>query len=496
MHDNRKHQVGAFAMTVVLCVGGFVQAQQPLPAHPNELKYAPLDFKLPPPSELREVLSTGTVVYIAEDRMLPTFDLTVTLRAASATDPEGKIGLASLAGEQLRDGGTKDLSPAELDERLEFLAASLSSNIGETRGRVRLSCLSKDVDEALRLLVDVLRYPRFDAERLRLAKERMLQNVKRRNDSTASIAGIEWGFMMNGEGHFSNWYPSSRTINNIVRDDLVAFHRKYIHPGNMILAVSGDFDRGAMLRKLEALFADWPVGETGPTSFPEPVEEPEPGVYLMHKEGVNQGRVTIGHKSIKRGTPDEFPLRVMNGILGGAGFKSRLFTRIRSDEGLAYNTGSRFDQGVYYPGDFRCWFQSKSNSCAYATQLVLDQIDRLRNERVDDAELAEFIAFYVESFPQRFSTKMAVLETYVSDEYTGRDPAYWQNYIDNVKRVTPEDVLRVAQRHLHPHRLVILGVGDAPAIRHGGHDNALYLRFDEFGDVELLPLRDPDTLLR
>ena len=481
-------------LTVTVVVA--VRAQQPLPAHPNDLEYPALDYKLPPASQFREVLSNGMVVYIAEDRMLPTFDLTITIRSGSATDPEDRVGVASLTGEQMRDGGTKNLSPEELDERAEFLAASLYSNISDTRGRAGVSCLSKDIDEGLGLLIEMLRYPRFDEDRFRLAKERRLQNIKRRNDSTRSLSRIEWGFLLDGERHFSNRYPSSETLRAITRDDLLAFHHKYIHPGNMIVAVAGDFDRAEMLKKLDTFFGDWPAGETGPQTFPAPNYYPEPGVYLIHKEGVNQGRVTIGHKAIMRGTPDEFALQVMNGILGGAGFNSRLFARVRSDEGLAYNTGSRFEQGVYYPGNFQCWFQSKSNSCVYAAGIVLEEIDRLRNERVTDADIAEFLSFYVEGFPQRFPTKMALLETYASDEYTGRDPDYWQTYIENLKRVTSQDVLRVAQQYIHPEELVILAVGDAKAIRAGGHDKAPNRRLDDLGKVNKLRPRDPDTLTR
>jgi predicted Zn-dependent peptidase len=478
------------------CAAGVLRAEGPLPAHPKDIKYLAFHYKLPPASELREVLSNGTVVYIAEDRMLPTFDMTITLRTGSATDPPDKAGLASLAGEQMRDGGTKNLTPEELDERVEFLAASLDAGVSDTRGRAGLSCLAKDIDEGLKLFVEMLRYPRFDQERFRLAKERRLQNIKRRNDSTSSISRMEWGFLMDGEDHFSNRYPSSDTINAITRDDLLAFHRKYIHPGNMIIAVAGDFDRSTMLEKLETAFGDWPVGETGPSTFPKPDHTPTPGVYVIHKQDVNQGRVAIGHKGVMRGSPDEFALTVMNGILGASGFRSRLVAKIRSDEGLAYNTGSRFGQGVYYAGDFQCWFQSKSNSCAYATKLVLGEVKRLRKELVSQADVDDTVAYYVESFPQRFQSKMALLNTYVSDEYTGRDPSYWQTYVDNIKRVTPHDVQRVAKKYLRPGKLVILAVGDAKALLAGGYDKAPGLRFGAFGKVTKLAVRDPDTLKR
>jgi zinc protease len=251
-----------------------------------------------------------------------------------------------------------------------------------------------------------------------------------------------------------------------------------------------------MLGKLERAFGDWPVGATGPSSYKAPTQTPAPGVYLIHKEGVNQGRVTIGHTSVVRGTPDEYALQIMNGILGATGFRSRLFSKVRSDEGLAYNTGSRFEQGVYFPGDFACWFQSKSNSCAFAARLVIDEIKSLRENAPSEAEIKDAIAYYVESFPQRFPTRMALLETYVDDEYTGRHPDYWRTYLENIQRVTSSDVQRVARKYLDPDKLVILAVGDAEAILSGGHSKDANLTFRTFGDVTQLPLRDPDTLRR
>lgn len=467
-----------------------------IPPHPEKLVYPRLDFKLPQPKEVRHTLSNGVVVYIAEDRLLPVFDLTITLRAGSAFDAPDKIGVAWLTGEQMRDGGTQDMTPEELDERVEFLAARLFSSIGDTSGSAGISCLSKDIDAGLELLGAMLRYPRFDETRLRLARERRLQNIKRRNDSTDNIERSEWGFLMYGENHPSNRYETEASLNAITRDDLMAFHRKYVHPANMIVAVTGDFDRKAMIEKLEKMFAGWPAGEPAPKKFEAADYKPKPGVYVVNKTDVNQGRVSIGHEAIMRGSPDEFALQVMNGILGASGFRSRIVARVRSDEGLAYNSGSRFIQGVWYPGDFRAWFQSKSNSCAYATKIILEEIERLRSEKVSQKDVDDTVNFYVESFPQRFQNKMAVMSAYADDEYTGRDPMYWQSYIENLKKVTPDDVQRVAQKYLHRDKLVLLAVGDADAICAGGYDKDAGLKFESFGPVTRLPLRDPETMRR
>lgn len=499
MH-NHKLLISALTLTLVVgfpaLLGAGALDAKPIPAHPDKLEFPPLEYQVPPAAQFREVLSNGMVVFIAEDRMLPTFDLGVTIRTGSAFDPPGKTGLAALMGEQLRDGGTENLTPEEFDERVEFLAAGIRSGVSDTVGSASISLLSKDIDAGLELLVDMLRRPRFDEERLRQAKDRWQQNIKRRNDSTSNIEGIEWSFLMNGEQHFSNRYPSSASVEAVTREDMLAFHQKYYHPGNMLLAVAGDFDRQEMLKKLERVFADWPGGEVASMDFPAPTETPTPGVYIVHKDEVNQGRVSIGHKSVKRGSPDEFPLFVMNAILGGSGFQSRITAKVRAREGLAYSAGSQFRQGVYYPGDFRGFFQSKTNACAYATQLVLEEIERLRTEKVTQDELDRTISLFAEFFPQRFPNKMALLGTYANDEYTGRDPAYLQTYVDNLKKVTVDDVLRVAREYLHPDQLVILAVGDSEGIRAGGHDKQPELTLDKFGKVRMWQPRDPDTLKR
>lgn len=473
-----------------------LRAQAPIAPHPEKLEYPKLDYKIPASSQYREVLSNGMVVYIAEDRMLPTFDLHVTLAAASAFDPKNKMGLASFTGEQMRDGGTQDLTPEQLDEKVDFLAARLSSGFGETNGSADLSVLSKDIDAGLDLLISMMRYPRFDETRFRLSKERRLQNLKRRNDNTANIETSEFAFLMNGEEHFSNWYPTPETTNAITREDMIEFHRKHVHPGNMMLSVSGDFDRREMLKKLEKAFAGWPAGEKAPKAFAPPNHTPKPGVYVVHKADVNQGRVSIGHKGVLRGSPDEFALQVMNGILGASGFRSRIVARVRSDEGLAYNSGSQFGQGAYWPGNFRAWFQSKSNSCAYATKIVLEEINRIRTEKVTPDDVTATVNFYVESLPQRFESKMAMLETFSSDEFSGRDPKYWETYVENLKKVTVDDVQRVAQKYLQPDKLVILAVGNADEVIPGGYDKAKDLKFDSFGPTTRLEPRNPETMKR
>ena len=349
----------ALAAALSLALVAVPAAGQEIPDRPEALSFEPIVFDPPSAKDHRHVLDNGMVVFIAEDRSLPLVNIAITLRVGSWLDPVGQEGLASLTGSQMRRGGTKVLSGEELDERLDFLAAQVSTGIGATSGGANLNCLADNLEEALPLFVDVLRDPRFQEDRLVLARERALQSMKKRNDDSADIEAREWGVLLYGENHYSNRFTTEASLGAISRDHLVAFHRTYVHPSNMIAAVSGYFDTNEMLAQLEDAFARWPGEAPSVPAIPHTIEPARPGLYRIQKD-VNQGRVSIGLPTVKRDYPDAHALQIMNGILGGSGFTSRITTTVRSNEGLAYSAGSGLSVGVWHPGRFRAGFQSKS----------------------------------------------------------------------------------------------------------------------------------------
>jgi zinc protease len=226
--------------------------------------------------------------------------------------------------------------------------------------------------------------------------------------------------------------------------------------------------------------------------IPDGIPDPAPGVYMIEKEGVNQSRIRVGHMGVKRDIPDEYALTIMNDILGGGGFTSRIVRRVRSDEGLAYNTGSAFERPVQYPGTFRAWFQTKHATAAFGTRLILDEIERIRTEMCDAETVDNSKASLIGNVVNPFTSRSMIVNTFADDAYTGRPDDYWQNYTKNIGAVTPEDVLAAAQKYLHPDKLVFLIVGDPEAVLEGSdkHDE----RFSDFGELTMLPLRDPMTL--
>ena len=471
-------------------------AQAPgIPAHPRELTFEPLAFEPPRAARHRHTLPGGVVVFIVEDHALPLVDVSVLVRTGGYLDPAGKAGLAALTGSQMRAGGTASLAAAEFDEEVAFLAAEIGSSIGDTMGQAGLNCLTKDVDTALDLLFDMLRRPRFDQDRLELAKSQLLQGMERRNDSTRSIEGREWGRLMRGAGHFSTRPATRASVESITREDLVAFHERYYHPGGFIFAVSGDVEPEEILAKLSARLDGWAASSEPVPDVPAPAHDPPAALYGVDKPDVNQGRVSIGHLGTTRDNPDRYPLLVMNDILGGGGFTSRLLTRVRSDEGLAYSAGSSFGMGTYYDGVFRVAFQSRSETVARAAAIVLEEIERIRTEPVGDAELSTSIASFVETFTRNFSTAAATAGLFARDEYTGRDPEYLLRYRERISAVTAEDVLRVAREYLHPERLVMLVVGNLDAVEDGDPDNPDYALEEVAGaPLRRIPLPDPFSM--
>lgn len=483
----------AIALAAILL--GPAAPARAIPPHPEALTFPPLDFEPPVASEFRRELPNGVPVYLAPSHEFPLVTITFTFKGGTYLEEPGEAGLGSTLGSLMRRGGTMTVPAEELDEKFDFLAANVSTYVAQESSGASINCLRSNLDEAFALFMDLVRHPGFDAKRLRVHKDQVIEELRQRNDAPMSVAMINMPELVFGKDHFSARQPTKMSIDAITPERLRALHARIFHPGNLIVAATGDFEPSELVDRLAGAMQGWERGETA-ADPPAPDHRHEPGLYHadVAQEDLPQGTTLIVTRSIRRDDPDAVPLMVMNHILGGGGFTSRITNRVRSDEGLAYAASSFVQPAVHYPGVFGAFFQSKNRTVALATKIIFEEIDRIRTEPVTDEELATAKNSYIEQFPQRFSSKRAVLNVLVNDEMTDRDPNYWHTYRDRVRAVSKDDVTKVAREYLDPSGMLVLVVGDWEEIYGGDLEGRATMNDFFDGDVKHLPTRDPLTL--
>ncbi len=465
-----------------------------IPPRPETITYPPLTFTPPKASEYRTTLSDGTTVFMLPTREFPLINLTITCMGGADLDPADRAGLASMTGAMMRSGGSDTMSADQVNENLEFMATNLSIRGGDWNSSASIDCLKSNFDASLAILIDLLKNPGFDEAKFKIAKGDAMEGLKQRNDDAASISAREWGYLVYGEDHFESRQPTGAGLEALTDDEMEDMAAKIFHPGNMIISVYGDFDPKTMPATLEKALAGWAKGPkvAPPTA---PTHQMKPGVYFVEKD-IPQGKVTIGLRSIQRENPDFYAYTVMNEILGGGGFSSRVMQRVRSDEGLAYSAGTGFRAGAFYPGIFRAAYESKSPTVALAAKLIFEEFDRMRTTLVSASELETAKNSFIETFPSTFASKAGMLGVFVSDEWTNRPAGYWDNYREKIRAVTPQDIQLVAQKYLVPSNMTILVVGKWSDISKGdAQGRATMEQFNEtFGPAIQLPMRDPISL--
>jgi predicted Zn-dependent peptidase len=429
------------------------------------MKFEPVSFT--PPEPERVVLENGMVVYLLEDHELPLVTVTATMKTGAWLDPADKVGLAGIAGVTMRTGGTQRMAAEALDQELEQLAATVSVGIGTESGSAVLDVLTKDLPRGLRLFADVLTAPAFDPSRVELAKLQAIEGIRRRQDHPQSIAGREFAKLLYGPEHPYARESTVESVSKITRDDLLAFHAKTVHPNGIMLGVTGDFDRTAMLALLREAFGGWKRGDVPAIVLP-PVEADEARadktIVRFVGKGTSQTHLRTGHLSIKETDPDYPAMVLLNDILGGSSFRSRLFNDVRTRRGLAYSVGSSFRAGVRERGVWAMRAETKVESTQEAIGRLVANMAQLREQPVTDAELAEAKEAYVNRFVFSFASPSSIVGRLIGLEYDDLPKDFLQQLRDRVVRVTKEELLAAARKHLHPERLRILAVGPPTAL--------------------------------
>ncbi len=428
----------------------------------------------------RTVLDNGMILFLMEDRDLPLIYAHALIRTGSIYDSKADQPLAGITGTVMRTGGTRSYSPDSLNAVLEFIAGSIECGIGSESGSAGLSVMSKDIDLGLELLNEVLRYPAFDSSKIELEKSQIKESIRRRNDNPGSIISREFYHLLYGDHPYGSIIEWSE-VKDISRDDLVAYHNKFFHPNNIMIAFSGDFKTNEIINKVKKVFGKWKRHEIEFPEIPEVEYSFKPGVYIIDKD-ITQANIRVGHLGVKRDNPDKWAILLMNYILGGGSFTSRLTSRVRSDEGLAYSVRSSFSTGSRDYGTFMAYTQTKTATAKRALELFFEEFENIGNSLPSEEELETARESYVNNFIFQFDSPAEIVNRLMALEYDDYPEDYYRTYLDNIRSVTPEDIRRVVQKYLHPDSMSVMLVVDT---------TELSSDLSEFGSATYIELKEP-----
>jgi len=407
--------------------------------------------------EIKNVMSpAGITAWLVEDHSNPIITMNIAFRGGSALDPDGKEGLAVLAASTL-DEGAGDLDSQAFQRKLEDLSISLSFNSRHDTFTGGLRTLTQNSAEAYRLLRLALTNPRFDFEAVERIRRQILAGLRRSADAPRSIANRALMRQFFPDHPYGRPHDGTlETVPLIKLADLRAFQKQRIARDNLVVGIVGDITVDQAKRVLDDVFGALPKKATS-WKLPEVQARPGSRTIIIDKP-VPQSIIRFGHAGIKRDDPDFWAAYIMNYLLGGGGFESRLYEEVREKRGLAYSAWSYLSpmnaSGLVLGG------------AGTANARVAETIDVLRGEwrrmaenGVSAAELEIAKTYLSGSYSLRFTSSQSIASILVGIQLQRLGIDYIQRRNELIAAVSQADVNRVAKKLLKPDGITLVVVG-------------------------------------
>lgn len=405
----------------------------------------------------RTELPNGLVLVTSEQPALPIVSVRLLIRAGSRYDPGASHGLANLTS-RLLTLGTPTRDAMSISGLVEGMGAHFWADCGREQATLNLNILKKDLDTGLALMSEVLTAASFPEMEVNRIKKALMASIRAKQDRPRAIARDAFRAALYPDSFYGRPVEGSEdSVPGLDRNAVAGFHRRYYRPDRTILVVVGDITHEEIAQKLASALAGWNKGDGKPDA-PVALQAPKRAAVKLDRNLV-QSNIIMGHEGPLRMNPDHYAIRVMNQILGGGDLTSRLGDGIRNQRGLAYSIYSYFVAGKN-AGRFQLAMQTRNESAREAIEVAKAELERLRRDGVTAEEIRDAKSYLTGSFALGLDTNDDVADFLGQVEYLGLGLDYADGYPDLIRKVTAEDVLRVARKYLQPEKLLLVVVGN------------------------------------
>jgi zinc protease len=418
--------------------------------------------KLQIPPHEKVVLKNGLTVLLLEKRGVPMIDIAGIVKAGALADSVGQEGLASTTAGLLRKG-TKTRTAQQFASDIDFIGGNFDAEAGADYSSISAEFLRKDTVKGLELVADALLHPTFPQAEVDKMLAQSIDGVKAAKDSAGQVVFEYYtGYLYDGQEYGRPAGGDEASLARIKRDAIVKFYDSYYTPGNLILAVAGDFDAADMKTKLEQAFGGW-AGKTAPAIKVSTVAAVKgKKLLLIDKSDLPQTFFAIGNVGIAETDPDRLAIRVVNTAFGSR-FTSMLNEALRVESGLTYGATSFFDPHKE-PGPFVIFSYTKNETTTQAIDMALDVLKKLHADGVTAEQLASAKSFIKGQFPPTIETSAQLARVIASHEFYGLDDSEVNDLEARLDAVTPEIARKVIAKYFPQDDLVFVLIGKAAEI--------------------------------
>lgn len=429
------------------------RSRMPAPGVPKDVTF---------PDYFEQRLGNGLKVIVYEDHTLPLVAVNMVAHGGAAQDGDFP-GLAGMTTELLTKG-TNTRSAHDIVDEIEFLGGSIGSGAGWDSMSVGISILSRHIDRAMDVLADTTRRPAFPDEEIDRVRQQRLSDILQSKSNPTSLAYERFSAAVFGTHPYAQPADgTSASVEAMQAEQFRAFHAAHFTADNCFLIVVGDVRPEEMLRLAEQFFGDMETHAGDRDDVPQPDPPASRYVQVVDRPSAVQSSILVGHAGIERNHEDYITVYLLNMLFGGF-FGSRLNLNLREDKGFTYGAHARFDARSR-PGPFSAGAEVRNEVTDRAIEEILFEMERIRREPVSEDELMKVKNYVTGSFPLQIETAAQVAQRIVTIELYGLDKMYYNSFNSRILALTTDDILRAAQKWLHPEQAVIVAAGRGSLLR-------------------------------